>query len=180
MTTPADIEKWLGRMAVGDRKAFASLYSATSAKLFGVSLRVLNNRAEAEEVLQDIYIRIWHNAGRYQVNGLSPMSWLITIARNLSIDRLRQRKGRHDGLDEAVEIADATPGPEALAIAGSDRARIVGCMSQLEPDRADAVRRAYVMGESYAELATRYAVPLNTIRTWLRRSLIKLKDCLST
>ncbi len=179
MTTPAEIEKLLARMALGDRAAFTALYSATSAKLFGVALRVLNNRAEAEEVVQEAYIKIWHSANRYRVNGLSPMSWLITIARNQSIDRLRTRRARHDGLDEAAEIPDARPGPEALAIAGSDRARIVGCMAKLEADRADAVRRAYVEGESYAELAERYSVPLNTIRTWLRRSLIKLKECLS-
>ncbi len=180
MTTPVQIEKMLGRMALGDKAAFTQLYHATSAKLFGVALRVLNNRAEAEEVLQEVYIKIWHSANRYQVNGLSPMSWLITIARNQSIDRLRTRRAKHDGLDEAAELADTRPGPEALAMAGSDRARILGCMAKLEADRADAVRRAYVEGESYAELAARYAVPLNTIRTWLRRSLIKLKECLST
>lgn len=179
MTTAADIEKYLSRMAMGDRAAFTSLYSATSAKLFGVTLRVLNNRAEAEEVLQEVYIKVWHSAARYKVNGLSPMSWLITIARNHSIDRLRTRRANHDGLDQAAEIVDAAPGPEALAIAGSDRARIVRCMAELEADRADAVRRAYVMGETYAELADRYRVPLNTIRTWLRRSLIKLRECLS-
>lgn len=130
--------------------------------------------------MQDVFVKIWHNADRYQVNGLSPMTWLITIARNLSIDKLRARKtARGTGLDEAEDLPSSAPGPEALAIAASDRGQIVACMAELEPDRSDAVRRAYLEGETYQELAARYSVPLNTVRTWLRRSLIKLKDCLS-
>jgi RNA polymerase sigma-70 factor (ECF subfamily) len=108
------------------------------------------------------------------------MTWLITIARNLSIDRLRARKAaRGTGLDAAQELPSTAPGPEALAMASSDRVQIVACMAELDPDRSDAVRRAYLEGETYQELAVRYDVPLNTIRTWLRRSLIKLKECLS-
>jgi len=179
MATLADLEKMIGRMALGDRAAFTSLYGSTSAKLFGVSLRILNDRAEAEDALQEVFVKVWHNAGRYQSNGLSPMTWLITIARNHAIDRLRARKAGGAQMDEAADIADATPGPEALAMAGSDRARIVACMGELDPARSDAVRRAYLMGDSYAELAARYDVPLNTIRTWLRRSLLKLRECLS-
>mgnify|MGYP000665949170 CR=1 FL=1 len=180
MAEIAEIEEYIAKCALGDRAAFGALYSATSAKLFGVCLRVLTNRAEAEDALQDVYVKIWRNADRYQVNGLSPMTWLITIARNLSIDRLRARKtARGAGLDEATELPSSAPGPEALAIASSDRVQIVACMGELEPDRSDAVRRAYLMGETYQELADRYGVPLNSIRTWLRRSLIKLKDCLS-
>jgi RNA polymerase sigma-70 factor, ECF subfamily len=179
MSTPAEIEALIARVALGDRRAFDALYSATSAKLFGVVLRVLDNRAEAEDAIQEIYVRIWHNAARYQVNGLSPMTWLITVARNLAIDRLRARR-RSEPLDEAAELADLTPGPEALAIAASERGRIAECMKTLDPDRADAVRRAYVEGEAYAELAARYGLPLNTVRTWLRRSLLKLRECLSS
>ena len=147
---------------------------------FGICLRVLGNRAEAEDALQDVFVKIWRNAERYQVNGLSPMTWLITIARNLSIDRLRARKtAQGAGLEEADDLASASPGPEALAIAASERGQIVDCMAELEADKSDAVRRAYLMGETYQELADRYSVPLNTVRTWLRRSLIKLKECLS-
>lgn len=180
MTTTREIEMLLGRVALADRAAFSALYTATSAKLFGVALRILSNRTDAEEVLQDTYVKIWRNAGRYQVNGLSPMTWLITLTRNQSIDRLRARRAAMADLDAASEVADATPGPEALAIAASDGARIENCMAGLEPDRADAVRRAYLEGETYEELAERYAIPLNTIRTWLRRSLMKLRECLST
>ncbi|KAA9008346.1 sigma-70 family RNA polymerase sigma factor [Histidinibacterium aquaticum] len=169
----------IGRVALGDRRAFADLYSATSAKLFGVALRVLKDRGEAEECTQEVFIRVWHAASRYQVNGLSPMTWLITIARNRAIDRLRMRKTGPAGLEEAAEIPSAGPGPEELALAASDRERIVACMGELPEDRADAIRRVYLEGETYKELALRFDVPLNTIRTWLRRGLLKLKECLT-
>lgn len=180
MTTPAEIESLIARVALGDRRAFDALYAATSAKLFAVSFRILDNRAEAEDTLQEVFVRIWHNAGRYRANGLSPMTWVITIARNLAIDRLRKRRAGQAPLDEAAELADLSPGPEALTIAAAERGRIAACMGQLDPDRAEAVRRAYVEGESYAELAARYGLPLNTVRTWLRRSLLKLRECLSS
>ncbi|SLN40131.1 sigma-70 family RNA polymerase sigma factor [Roseisalinus antarcticus] len=174
-----DIEAMIARVSLGDRKAFAALYSATSAKLFGVALRVLNDRAEAEECTQEVFIRIWDAAGRYQSNGLSPMTWLITIARNRAIDRLRTRKTRPGDLGEAAEVPSAGPGPEALAIAASDRERIVACMGTLPQDRAEAIRRVYLEGETYQELADRFSMPLNTIRTWLRRGLQKLRECLT-
>lgn len=179
MTTTADIEAMIQRTALRDRQAFAALYDATSAKLFGICLSVLRDRAEAEEVLQDVYVRVWQKADSYAVTGHSPMTWLITVARNLSIDQLRRRKVRTADLDEVAEIADARPGPEAAAVAQSERARIATCLGELPSDRADAVRRAYLLGETYADLAARFDVPLNTMRTWLRRSLMSLRECLT-
>lgn len=179
MATRDDIETYIDRIALGDRDAFAALYNATSAKLFGVTLRVLNNRAEADDALQEVYIKVWRAADRYQSNGLSPMTWLITITRNHAIDRLRRRKKGQAGLDEVAELADPSLGPEAQAIASSQRAQINDCLDELPADRAEAVRRAYLDGDTYQDLADLMQVPLNTIRTWLRRSLIKLKDCLS-
>ena len=179
MTTRDEIEALIDRVAAGDRAAFADLYRHTSAKLFGTALRILKTQAETEEAVQEIYVKIWRNAERYRAGGTSPMTWLITIARNHAIDRLRARRATSAGLDEAEAVPDAQPGPEALAIAASDRARIVACFERLPLDRAEAVRRAYLEGETYAELAARFEVPLNTMRTWLRRSLTKLKECLS-
>jgi RNA polymerase sigma-70 factor (ECF subfamily) len=178
MTTPAEIERLIAQVALGNRRAFDALYAATAAKLHGVALRILDNRAEAEDVVQEVYVSVWHNAGRYQVNGLSPMTWLITIARNRAIDRLRARRASQP-LDEAAELADLSPGPEDAAIAASERGRIAACLGTLDPDRAEAVRRAYVEGESYGDLAQRFGLPLNTVRTWLRRSLQRLRACLS-
>lgn len=178
-TTTTDIEGMIGRIASGDRDAFLSLYDRTSAKLFGVCLRVLKHRPDAEEVLQEVYVKIWRNADRYAVNGLSPMTWLITVARNSAIDRLRARKLPADGDDAMAEVPDSGPTPEAAAVVSSEAARITTCLGELEDDRANAVRGAYLDGLSYQELADRHDVPLNTMRTWLRRSLQKLKECLS-
>jgi RNA polymerase sigma-70 factor (ECF subfamily) len=174
-----EIEGMLARMALGDRQALSALYDVTSGKLFGIVLRVLEDRAEAEDALQEIYVKVWHNAGRYRSNGLSPMTWLITISRNHAIDRLRARRARRTSpIEDGAEIADGAMNPEEAAIASSTRGRIRECLETLAPDRADAIRRAYLDGEAYNDLAARYGVPLNTIRTWLRRGLLKLRECL--
>lgn len=177
--TRDDIDKLIARVALRDRAAFAALYDHTSAKLFGICLRVLSDRGESEEAVQEIYVKIWHNADRYRANGFSPMTWLITIARNTAIDRLRKRREGQAGLDAAEVLADPAPGPEAQAVASDERARLHQCLGTLDPDRAQAVRRAYLEGDTYAQLSAQYGVPLNTMRTWLRRSLLKLKECLS-
>ena len=177
-TTPQDITKLIVRVSMKDRAAFDLLYRQTSAKLFGVCLRVLSDRAEAEEALQEVYVKIWTKADRFAVSELSPISWLVAVARNHSIDRVRARRQKFADIDAAVDVADPLPGPEALAVAGDESERIHACLEELETERAAAVRGAYLAGDSYAELAARHGVPLNTMRTWLRRSLMKLKDCL--
>lgn len=176
--TPDEITKLIFRTALRERAAFDLLYRHTSAKLFGVCLRVLKDRAEAEEALQDVYIKIWTKADRFAATDLSPITWLVAVARNHAIDRLRARKAPAAELDEAQAIADPKPDPERQAEAGSERRRIDACLGELEADRATAVRGAYLNGDSYAELAARFDVPLNTMRTWLRRSLLKLRECL--
>ena len=175
-----EIENLIARVALKDRAAFDALYDRVSAKLFGVCLRVLTKRAAAEDAMQDTFVKIWNNADRYQVNGLSPMTWLITIARNTSIDRLRARKKGHQNVDApGFEVAAPGPSPEQYAIASSEAAKLSGCLDQLEADKSAAVRGAYLDGDTYADLAARFDVPLNTMRTWLRRGLIALRDCMS-
>jgi RNA polymerase sigma-70 factor (ECF subfamily) len=181
MTTGAspEIADLIARIALRDRKAFRDLYSRTSAKLFGVTLRILKDRAEAEEALQEVYVKIWQRADRYVAGGYSPISWLVAVARNHSLDILRSRKPVSDDIEAAIDLADGGPNPEQATMQSSERAQIEGCLDTLEPDKADCVRSAYLDGFSYEELATRHSVPLNTMRTWLRRSLIKLRDCLT-
>ncbi|WP_092430171.1 sigma-70 family RNA polymerase sigma factor [Alloyangia pacifica] len=166
---------------MADRAAFARLYERTSAKLFGVCLRVLQDRAQAEEALQDTYVKVWNNAGKYRVNGYSPMTWLITLARNSAVDRRRRSDvGRAvQPLELDDRLADPAPGPAQQAEARDDAQALALCMDELPPDRAEMVRRAYLEGATYAELATATGVKLNTVRTWLRRSLISLRECLS-
>ncbi len=164
-------------MAAGDRAALADLYAATSNKLFAVVFRVLENRSDAEEVLQEVYVRIWHNAGRFRHIELSPMSWLIVVARNLALDRVRHRAGtRADPISEAEDLPDLAPSAEDAAHAECLRARVAVCLRTLAPAHAEAVVAAYVYDESYADLAARFGVPLNTMRTNLRRSLRKIRS----
>lgn len=180
MQTPSqDIADLIARCALKDRAAFRSLYERTSAKLFGVVLRILRDRSEAEEAIQEVYVKVWQRADRYVAGNTSPISWLVAVARNHSLDILRARRPTSDDIDVALEIPDSGPTPERAAEDSDERSRIDHCLGTLDPDRADAVRGAYLDGYSYEELASRYAVPLNTMRTWLRRSLLKLKDCLT-
>jgi len=169
----------IARTALGDRKAFSVLYDETSAKLFGVSLRILKDRAHAEDAVQEIYVRIWRRAGSFRAGQASAMAWLVTIARNQAIDMVRARQPETLDYDDAPDVADPDPGPEAAAVLRGEGRRIATCLGELEAGRAAAVVAAYVEGLSYQELAEQNAVPLNTMRTWLRRSLVKLRECMS-
>lgn len=175
------LDELLARVALGDRAAFRKLYGQSSAQLFGCCLRILKERRDAEDALQEIYIRIWHRAGSFRAEAGTALGWMLAIARNHAIDRLRQRRPGllPEGMEAAEILADEAPNPEESVLASSEGQRIAACLQELDANRAEAVRRAYVEGESYLELAERFAVPLNTMRSWLRRSLIVLRECLS-
>lgn len=115
--------------------AFSALYDATSAKLFGVCLRISNDRAEAEDALQDAFLKIWQKASSYAVNSYSPMTWLTTLTRNLAIDKLRARKAGSVDIDRVLDLKDTGPTPEAAAVAASERSRLDGCLNELDADR---------------------------------------------
>ncbi|RID93373.1 sigma-70 family RNA polymerase sigma factor [Gemmobacter lutimaris] len=167
----------LTRCAAQDRAAFRALYSATSAKLMGVLLRMLKDRQEAEEALQEVYTRIWLRAQRFDPARGRGMTWAIAVARHLAIDRLRARPIQTEEA-EYDQIADTTPRAESRLVALGEARQIVQCFDTLEPARAAALRGAYLDGLSYADLADRHDVPLNTMRTWLRRGLAALRDCM--
>jgi RNA polymerase sigma-70 factor (ECF subfamily) len=178
-TARDEVAELISRCALRDRAAFRDLYARTSAKLFGVTLRILKDRSEAEEALQEVFVKIWHRADSYVPGVASPISWLVAVARNHALDIVRVRRPQSEDIDTVLDLADSAPTPEVATAARQERNLIETCLMQLDPARADAVRGAYLDGFSYEELAQRHGVPLNTMRTWLRRSLIKLKDCLA-
>ncbi|MEO6264285.1 MAG: sigma-70 family RNA polymerase sigma factor [Luteimonas sp.] len=182
-TNDADREQlrnWLLATATGNRRAFEDLYQRTSAKLFGICLRILHERSEAEEVLQDVYLTIWRKAAQYDGERASPITWLAMIARNKAIDRLRV--GRIDRtavpIDFAAELADEGMPAAALVEAAAESQRLQNCLDELSGEQRGAIRVAFFEGCTYEEIATRSATPLGTIKSWIRRGLLKLKDCL--
>jgi RNA polymerase sigma factor (sigma-70 family) len=162
-----------------DQKAFAELYKRTSSKLFGVCLRMLHDRGEAEEVLQETYTTVWRRAASFDAAKASAITWLITLSRNKAIDRLRQHREEllddPSRLDEAV---DEQPTPATDAETSQEYRRLQRCLDELEPQQRDSVREAFFTGATYNELATRCMVPLGTMKSWIRRSLMQLRTCL--
>lgn len=170
----------LARVAGGDRGALHFLYRQTSAKLFGVCLRILDNRSEAEDVLQEAYLTIWQKAGSFDPERASPVTWLAAIARNKAIDRRRQRSARQaDPLgEEAEEVADPAPSAAARLETADERRLLSECMGALDERQASAIRTAFFEGTTYAELALRQGVPAGTMKSWIRRGLLRLRECL--
>jgi len=162
-----------------DRSAFRTLYRLTSAKLFGVCLRICGDRQAAEDVLSEVYLTIWKRAGAFEPGRASPISWLATIARNRAID-WRRSSGRTPParVEEIADLADDRISAEDSMLAEERASRLHLCLDQLEQRQRDAIRTAFFDGLTYAELAARDAVPLGTMKSWVRRGLLRLKDCL--
>jgi RNA polymerase sigma-70 factor, ECF subfamily len=170
----------LRRVAAGDRAAFAALYAATSAKLYGVILRILARRDVADDILQDVYVRIWERAVDYNAAKGSPITWMAAIARNRAIDEVR-RKSLPSIEDNAaaLEVASDDRGALAWLEQGEEVKRLFKCLEQLQPERREAVLLAYRDGASRAALGKHFDRPVPTVKTWIRRSLAQLRDCLS-
>ncbi len=162
-----------------DRSAFRTLYNLTSAKLFGVILRICNDRQAAEEVLSEVYLTIWKRAGAFEPGRASPISWLATIARNRAIDwRRSARRTPSTPLDEAPDIADDRATAIDTLLQNEEARALHLCLDSLDEKQRIAIRTAFFDGLTYAELAERQAVPLGTMKSWVRRGLLRLKDCL--
>lgn len=181
----------LARVAMGDRAAFGTLYTATSAHLFGVILRINPDRAQAEDLLQDIFVNIWRAASGYEAARAQPMTWLTSIARNRAIDSLRRRKTEvptvsqyrshdEDGEDTDILAAQASDaaGPLDLLVQAADAQAVVHCVQALSAEQQQCVALAFYQGLSHAEVAQHLSQPLGTVKSWMRRALIALKDCL--
>lgn len=179
MLTPAELVWLLASVAKGDEAAFERLYGATRAKLFGVVLRILRRQDLAEEVIQEAYVKIWNNAGQFNPGMASPITWMVSIARNRAIDVVRKR-GETSIEEEpaAMEVASDTPDPLARREMTEELKRILECVGQLDPERQKLVLLAYYNGWSREQLAEKFNTPLNTVKTWLRRSMLEIRECL--
>ena len=178
------LKRLLAACAGRDRSAFARLYEATSAKLFGVALRILRREDWAEEVLQDCYVNIWNHAANYSSGLSAPMTWMTSIVRNRCLDWLRRPnletriEDEEDGSNPMDGIPSEEPGPLEALSRVSDARALADCLARLEGKQRQAVMLAFFEGLSHSELAAHLRQPLGTVKTWVRRALMQLKACL--
>jgi RNA polymerase sigma-70 factor (ECF subfamily) len=170
----------LARAALRDRRAFAELYDATKAKLFAVSLRIVRERPLAEEVLQDSFVSIWKHAADYAQAKSAPMTWMTAIVRNRSLDVVRRTREQPD-VDEVLtaNLVDEGAAPMEAAMAKGDAHAIQHCLAELDAEQRQSIVLAFFHGLSHSELASHMRKPLGTVKTHIRRGLLKLKDCLA-
>ncbi len=177
----ARLVRCLAAVAEGDRGALREVHDLTVAKLFGVAYRILGDREEAEDVVQDVYLTVWNRADRFDPGRASPITWLATIARNRAIDRLRQIGGRRaaaGGVEEAADLPDGAPDALALLEGADESRRLADCLGGLDERARGAITAAFFGGLTYDELARRDGMPLGTMKSLVRRGLMKLKGCL--
>lgn len=175
---PDPLQTLLLSTAGRNQRDFKMLFEAAGPKIYGILVMMLRDRDEARDALQVTFARIWMRAGSYDPGRGTAGAWMAQIARNYAIDLLRKRQRRAEDQPEPYsEVADTALGPEGRLIVRDDVRKLMECLGKLEPKKAEAVRLSYLHGLSYAELAERMGTPLNTIRTWLRRGLAALKDC---
>jgi RNA polymerase sigma-70 factor (ECF subfamily) len=167
------------RIADGDQAAFAEVFQRTSAKLFGLCLRILPTRGEAEDALQDVYVTVWRRAAAFDRSRGAAWPWLITITRNCAIDRLRAtRPAIRVSLDDASMIPDPMPLASDMLLKREQEQRLAECLGQLDERDAHLIRTAFLKGATYPELAQRLGYPLGTVKSRIRRALLRLRDCL--
>ena len=169
----------LDAVAGGDSAALRRLYDATSAKLFGVCIHILQDRELAEDALQDVYLKIWYRAGRYDRDRASPITWLTVIARNTALDRRRGAQRAPSGSDEWLgALSDPAKIADSMIEERQEHERLFGCMEELTRDENAAITAAFMEGYTYSEVAERKSVPLGTMKSWVRRGLARLRKCL--
>ena len=174
----AELRNLIAAVSSGDRAAFSVLYERTSAKLYGICLRLLRDEAEAQDVLQDAYVTVWRKAARFDPAKASAITWLAVLARNKAIDRLRLRRVATADLDAAAETEDESPSAFEVVQQQQDSARLTDCLGELDERPRAMIRAAFLDGATYPELAEREGVPLGTMKSWIRRGLQRLRGCL--
>lgn len=181
--TSETLEQLLSATAAGDTLAFRRLYDASASHLYGLLLRMLKRRDWAEEALQDCYLKVWQKADTYAPDKGQPLTWLMTVARYRALDLLRARRPEV----EMPEEADAPPmtfadenaeDPQARAVEREGLTRLQVCMSVLPVEQRRSVLLAYYEGYTHQEMAQALQAPLGTVKSWVRRGLQRLRECL--
>ena len=181
MLTQAELVGLLAAVAKGDVAAFERLYDATRAKLYGVLLRILGRPELAEEVMQETYMKVWTMADKFDPALASPITWMVAMARHRAIDIVRKKGDVSiEEEPEAMEVAAETPPPLARREMTEELRRLLSCLGKLDPEKQRIVLLAYYSGWSREQLARKLDIPVNTIKTWLRRSLLELRGCMGT
>lgn len=177
----ADISTLIRQVARQDRAAFARLYEATASKLMGVVLRILKERSWADDVIQEAYLRIWQRAGLFDSDLASPITWLVSIARNKAIDELRKHPVGRTTTDHEMDDKISRQPTTQDQVEDHQAVKLLNhCIDQLEKERQNMVRLAYLSGWSREELANQYEQPVNTLKSRLRRALQDIKGCLES
>ena len=174
----AELTEMLAAVGQRDAAALRAVYRRTSAKLYGIGLRLLGNEAEAHDLLQDVYLQVWAQAARFDALKGSPITWLAVLTRNKAIDRLRARRLPEATLDAAGDVADGAPSALDGIAEAEETCRLEACLDELDPGPRQMIRAAFLDGLTYAQLAEREAVPLGTMKSWVRRGLLRLRGCL--
>ena len=176
----ARLAELLARTGLGDRKAFAELYSAAAPKLFAVSLRIVRERSLAEEVLQDSFLSIWNHAAGYAREKSAPSTWMAAIVRNRSLDVVRRTREEPDVDDvRAANLVDAAASPAREAEARAEAHSLRQCLDELGAEERQTVALAFFHGLTHSELAAHLRRPLGTVKTHVRRALAHLRACLT-
>ncbi len=188
MNTPesdAELMALLDRVALRDEAALRALYERTSPRLFGLAMRVLRRRDAAEDVLQESFLTVWRVAGDYRQSLSPPLAWLGVIVRSRALDALRKhassRADRTQELDESLGSAleSDAPNPMDSADASEQATALHQCLERLEQRQREVVSLAYLRDLSHSELAQQLALPLGTVKTWIRRGLEQLRGCMA-
>jgi RNA polymerase sigma-70 factor, ECF subfamily len=181
MLTQTELIELLADVATGDAAAFERLYDATRAKLYGVLIRILGRPELAEEVMQETYLKVWNTATTFDATVASPITWMVAIARNRAIDIVRKKSELSiEDEPEALSIAADTPPPLARREMTEELKRLLACLGKLDPEKQRIVLLAYYSGWSRDQLARKLDIPVNTIKTWLRRSLLEIRGCMGS
>jgi RNA polymerase sigma-70 factor (ECF subfamily) len=179
MLAQEELVSLLGAVGKRDAAAFERLYGATRAKLYGVLFRILGRIDLAEEVMQETYLKIWNTAGQFDRTVASPITWMVAIARNRAIDIVRKRgEVSIEDEPEAMAMADEAPPPLARREMTEELKHLLTCLGKLDAEKQRIVLLAYYSGWSREQLSKKLDIPVNTIKTWLRRSLLEIRECM--